>query len=333
MQSFVEAYLEKSKKKIISLLDMQQNLPGNSRYLEFTQCILDFEARDILLPIKKHGNNGKVPLLYNSYRINRSKLSEDYIKLIHNIQLNMSAMIQLDAYLKLSKEQWEKDYPYIQQLDDYIKQKGLPKAEATLAERSYEVLGNEKWLSEEGGKALLERLGLLKAFKITTQPDPLMLAVNPKAFTSFTRHLIVENKATFYMFLKELPHTTFTSLIYGCGWKITAGIDGLYEQLGIDKSSSTLYYFGDLDYEGLAIVHALGGKIKLAVPFYEALLKKEYSYGKERQRKDQEALAAFLNVFSESEKTLIQALLDKGAYYPQEALGKEEAYEIWRMLR
>lgn len=330
MQNFVQAYLAKTKKKIVSLLDIQQSVPGHMQYQEFAQYILDFEAKGVLNPVKARGLNGREPLLYHSYRLDRAKLCADFIPRIQALQFAVSKEIKLGAYLKLSQDEWDRDYPYIQQLDAYIREKGLPKVEATLAERSYEILGNEKWLGEEGGKIVLERLELLEALKIISQPDPLMLAVNPNAFTPETKHLIVENKSTFYRFLKELPRTAFTSLIYGCGWKITAGIDGIYTQLGISKELSALYYFGDLDYEGLAIYHALGDKVRLAVPFYSALLKKKCSYGKENQRKDQEALTAFLGGFSEEEKDVIKQVLKKGAYYPQEALEKEEIYEIWR---
>lgn len=332
MQDLIERYLNTIKKKNILLLEMQQNLPGHIQYKEFADAISELEAKEILIPVKAKGTNGKVPGLYNQYRTNKTKLNADYIEQIQNLQFTLAPKMKLDAYLKLPKEVWERDYLYIQKLDEYIKLSGLPTLQATLPERSYEILGNEKWLEQEGGVELLERLGILDTFKLTQQADPLMLAVNPKAFTKTTYHLIVENKSTFYLFLKDLPNTFFTSLIYGCGWKIIAGIEGLYNQLGVCKEDSNIYYFGDLDYEGIAIYHGLGEQVKLAVPFYQALLKKAKSYGKESQRKNEEALGSFLKNFSDEEGSMIKTLLEEGAYIPQEALLQEEAHRLWRNL-
>ncbi len=128
---------------------------------------------------------------------------------------------------------------------------------------------------------MLERIKLWDKLKITTNPDPLMLAINPlKLKRSDHIHLAVENKATFYALMDSIKDTEFTSLVYGAGWKIVSNIHRLPTQLGLEEDLHRVYYFGDIDAEGIFIWYYLYEKyqIELALPFYKALLKKGLFY-------------------------------------------------------
>ncbi|EOD00249.1 Wadjet anti-phage system protein JetD domain-containing protein [Caldisalinibacter kiritimatiensis] len=336
MDEKILSYLKTLKRrKTVTLGELEKLFSGDKEYEDFAKEINKLVQMDILKEVKKHGTNHKIIPLANTYRLNKYALKKVFIDEIQNMQLKISPHINLTVYLSLTEKQWEKDLPYIEKIDAYLKEKGLPKSTATSQERSYYLVGDEKWIDEGGGKKLLERLELWDKLKINNVPDPLMLAVNPQNFSySVHRHLIVENKATYYGLLEELKNTQFTSLIYGAGWKIVSGIEALEKQLGLEDSEHILYYFGDLDFEGISIWYALSNKklVKLAIEFYTSLLQKDYSKGKENQAKNKEALNDFLAFFDKEDQEKIKDVLQNGGYYPQEGLNKEELREIWRKI-
>ncbi|NLX61514.1 MAG: DUF2399 domain-containing protein [Tissierellia bacterium] len=329
---FLQAY----ERKTIPLIEIEKILPGNVDYIDFASIIKEFERMKILLPVKAHKyNNKKIPLA-NTYRINKSYFKKNLINAILPYESKFHPKINLKVYYSLDKKSWERDLPYIEKIDLYLKKHGLPKEEAISQQRSYEITGNEKWIDEEGGKKLLERIGLLEDLKITSEPDPLMLAINKNRICNKGKHyhLIVENKATFYALIDDIENTNFTSLVYGAGWKAVGGIAVLEKQLGLTYEENTIYYFGDLDLEGISIWHSLKVKRKiiLAVDFYGALLNKPPSYGKENQYASRQAIDDFLLNFNKVSREKIVDLLNKNGYYPQEGLNKEELQTIWRKL-
>lgn len=310
--------------------------PGDTAYGSLAALIKNYEAEGILKPVKSHRTNGKNPPLYNTYRINKAHFKDQLLDHIQATRLKVHRGINLQGYFSLDERAWEKDLPFITAIDAYIKKDGLPAKEASAPERSYEILGDEKWIDFKGGKALLQRIGLWDELRITYNADPLMVAVNPKMINQAEhRHLVVENKATFYDCLEHLKETGFTSLVYGAGWKAVSNLGLLPKQLGLDSVKNQVYYFGDLDYEGISIWHFLKDRIDviLAVPFYQALLTKTKTLGKENQRKNLEALEQFKNCFLKEEGQKIKSLLEAGFYYPQEGLSKEQIKEAWGQIK
>lgn len=333
MKNILLEILKSNSKKTITLLEIKQKLTGETSYEEFAEAIKELEKEEILLPKKKYGSNGNQYILYNVYEINKRELKKDFIEEIHQLQRKVDSHIDLSSYVSLSEKTWKQDLYFIEKIDEYLKHKGVPKEEATSPERSYEIMRNEKWIDEKGGKKLLERIKVWDIMKISKHADPLMLAVNKKALQQIEhRHLIVENKSTFYLLMELLNQTPFTSLIYGAGWKIVAGIEGVYKQLDIETEKNTFYYFGDIDYEGIAIYESISNKVKLAISFYEALLDGEESLGKENQERREEVLNTFIRRLSYEKGLKVKKSLEGGYYYPQEALRKEEVLNIWRKL-
>lgn len=337
MENMILNLLKNYKKKKIFLIDIENALCGNIEYMDFANNMKELEDMGILIPIKSHGTNNKKIPLANTYRINRSYFRQDLIDEIASYQLKSNKNINLQAYFSLSDEMWQEDLPYIKMVESYLQSKGLPKEEVTSSERSYEVTGDEKWIDEKGGKELLERIGLLEKLKISPINDPLMFAINKNKISEMGEHihLIVENRATFYALLEDIENTAFTSLTYGSGWKVLGGIGVFERQIGLMGQANKIYYFGDLDFEGISIWYELNKRepLQLATDFYESLLKKTCSYGKENQKPNRKAIDSFLLNFNEYDKRKIVSTLENGGYYPQEGLNKRELQVIWREIK
>jgi len=335
MDNTILSFLQARKKKTILLSELEQLVGGQTSYEDFALIINALEQKGIITAVKQQGYNQKTIPLANAYRIFHSKIPADYLQEIERLHFTLHPLIKLEAYYSLGASEWENDRPYILLLNDFLKEKGLPTNEATAPERSYALVGDEKWIDEKDGKKLLERVGLWSGMKIVYLPDPLMLAVNqlwlPQGEET-SLHLVVENKTTFHALLDFLPDTNFYSLIYGAGWKITADIFMLDKQLGLKNRKQCIYYFGDLDYEGVSIWHTLNMRYPAlpALPFYSALLSRPAARGKENQVCNEEALAHFLTCFSAPEQEIIRDILGNGGYYPQEALSRMELGAIWR---
>ena len=327
------SYLKSYKKATITLTELENLFSGNSDYIILVNTITELVNNDILVEKNIKSTNGKQPPLLNKYGVNKYKLREDHINEIQKYSLKISREIDLEQYFTLSEKRFQEDLPYIEMINEYIINNGLPQEIATPPERSFDITGDEKWIDQKSGKTILNNLKLWDKLKIVTNSDPLMISVNPNKMVKSDEyyHLIVENKATFLALIDVLPDTCFTSLIFGSGWKIVSNIVMLQRQLNL-KGNHILYYFGDLDNEGISIWNSLNEKTsaKLAVKFYSALLTKDFSYGKETQQKNQKALNNFLKSVNDLEKQKIISILNCGGYIPQEALTKEELGNIWR---
>jgi len=336
MKNKILNLLKDYRKKTIPLTEIEKTLSGNFKYSDFSRIMNDLVKEQVLSPIKKHGTNNKKNPLANTYRINKVYFKQNLIDEIATYQFKLNPAINLQSYFSLNEKQWNNDLPYIKKVDYYLKKYGFPKDKVTAPQRSYEILGDEKWIDEKGGRELLNRLGLIEKLKIDLVPDPLMFAINKNKITNCKDyvHLIVENKAPFYALLDDIENTSFTSLIYGAGWSIFGGISVFERQIGLVEGNHKFYYFGDLDFEGISIWHGLNEKreIKLAVEFYKQLLKKDISYGKENQIPNEKAINDFLTNFHKEDSEKIQNVLEEGGYYPQEGLNKSEVIAIWRNM-
>lgn len=333
MDDRITDFIRKKKKKTVELSELERLFPGDVRYDDFVAAVRLCERSGLLTPYKGqfHLDTG----LSYTYHINSAVLREDLSEQIRRCQVIMDHRIRLDSYFSLSQKQWELDLPYIEKISAYIKAHNLPTSEAAAPERSYNLVGDEKWIDEKGGRKLLNRLGLWDAMLITSIPEPLMLAVNPHAFGRDTvKHLIVENKTTYYELADFLPQTGFLSLIYGAGWRIVSNIQLLESQLNLRDKQHRILYFGDLDYEGITIWYTLNMRrpVLPALDFYRSLMKKRDTSGKENQTRNDEALASFLSHFTEDEQNTLLSAWQNRHYWPQEGLSGPELRDIWRNL-
>jgi hypothetical protein len=333
-------YLKNLKKKTISLTEMELLFSGTDcSYQKLAESIQELESEGILQMIVSKGRNGKSPSLAYHYRLHMSGMKHDFHTELHQSRLRFHSHIQLDSYFSLGMEEWNKDLRYIELIDQYLSSHDLPIDEVPAPERSFELVGNEKWITELNGQQLLERIGLWSKLRIVPVADPLMMAINPVYINKLVHnHLIVENKTTYQALLQVLSDVPFTSLIYGCGKKIIKSIELFHRQLPLSCDQHRFYYFGDIDKEGINIWHSLnlktqqmfGETVNLALPFYKACLEKNQTHGKETQREDEAALNGFISYFTLEEQALIRNSLANGGYYPQEILRTHELCQIWR---
>ena len=322
-------FIKNYKLMRISLAELETQAQPGASYLQFAQTVRKLVEEGYLIPVKKHGYNTKEPPLPLTFRIQKALFTQTLKQEVQSHQLLFHPSIILDSYFRATESKWARDLPLLQKVSDFLQQHGIPRDEASVPERSYQILGDEKWIDEKGGKKLLEDIGVWALMNISAVPDPLMLAINPRRFSpsSQSYHLIVENKATYYALLLILPELFYTTLVYGAGWKIIAGIDNHLRQIGYpqDMSAHVYDYFGDLDHEGISIWHALSEKMG-AVPatsLYQALLSQPHGKGKLSQRINAVALNHFLAFFPEQEQAAFTTLLSQGLYIPQEALSAD----------
>lgn len=335
MKNRLVSILEKSKKSTITLSELEQVADTSDTYHDFASAVQTLIDEGFINGVKSHGINWKG--LPNSFRIQKGKVKQPLIESIQELQFKVHPVIDLRPYFSTSGKKWLEDKPWIMKIDAYLQKSGLPAIYTNSSERSYEIMQDEKWIDEKGGKALLEKMNLFDKLKIMKTPDPLMFAINRNqllAKQKTHKHLIVENKATYSGLVDSLSNTNFTTLIYGSGWKIASSLKELDKQLGLNHNEyqHEIYYFGDLDYEGISIFHHVYEKynVKLAKCFYEAMIQKPFHKGKENQTRNEVAVHHFLQYFGKEEQEVIAYLFQENGYYPQESLTKEELHDIWR---
>lgn len=327
--------LELAKSSTITLGELERVAEALDTYEDFAATVQTLIDEGFITAVKSHGTNWHG--LPNSLRIQKGKVKQPLIEEIQELQFKVHPVIELRGYFTSSNKNWMEDKPSILLIDRYLQSNGLPTTYTNSSERSYELMKDEKWIDEKGGKALLEKINLFDKLKIMKTPDPLMFAIHPNQLSSnlkIHQHLIVENKATYSGLLESLQTTNFTTLIYGSGWKIASSLDHLPKQLGLvdTERQHEIYYFGDLDYEGISIFYHLYEKyhVKLATCFYEALIRKPFYKGKENHIRNEDAVNHFLNYFGSDDQEIIKVMFHENGYYPQEALTKEELHTIWR---
>lgn len=334
MEDMIEHFLLKYRNIKISLLQLEQ-LVTNVDYKNFAEAILALEEKNILQRVNASGENGKSPSLAYSYKINKTLLRKNLNNIIVQAKKHFHPSIYIEYYLTKTMEEWEKDWPRLQQLNDYLLQNDFPQNRTLSSERSFEIFHDEKYISDGGGKVLLEQVRVWDLLQIWPVADPVSFAINPNVLSNRKHlHLIVENKATYYGLLPALKESSFTSILYGEGKAIINTIDVFPMQLPLQNAKHTYLYFGDLDYTGIEIWHSLYKKIVVhpAEPFYTACFNYPQAYGKINQRKNSDALKSFLQYFSDNHQQKITNMFEQGCYYPQEVLKSEELQRIWREM-
>ncbi|HHY74899.1 MAG TPA: hypothetical protein GX497_17055 [Bacillus bacterium] len=320
------------KNSYITLDILEQFAAPHQTYAQFSHEILELETEGVLVAVKNAGRNSKIPSLAYKYRINKALLKKNVHQDIETKRFKLHAILELDEYFHLPPEEWEHDYPFIEKINTYIENYGLPHSEVPAPERSLALVGDEKWIQEKGGQKVLERLKIWDALKIIPVCDPLAFIINPnKINNSHHLHLIVENKTAFDGLSLAIKNTQFTTLIYGQGYKITKSIEYFHKQLPLDYVTHTFYYFGDVDWEGIKIWNQLTNKfeVKLAIPFYLACIDKTPTTLKTNQTPSEEATQSFLSFFGQAHQEKMIVALGNQQYWPQEVISSNELKQVW----
>lgn len=304
-------------------------------------------------PLKASGTNGKKPALYREYWLIENK--KDYTYLEEELKYHLSPMISVDYYL-LHLKTYEQDRKWVVQLSEYLKKNmGNLKIQESMNERSYEIWNKEKFLAKEQGRSILKRCGMNMEFL------NIYGTMEPLAYYSHTREvpqnlLILENKDTFYSMRRHLLEGKNqilgmepATLIYGAGKRILRSFqdfDFCVEPY-MKAPDNRIYYFGDLDYEGIGIYENLSGMVCEKweiVPFvdaYEAMLEKAglmlgqpLSVGQieadvgclpdTKEQQNRNIKGTFFTYFSKAVVEKMRIILKSDKYIPQEILNIQD---------
>lgn len=309
-------------------------------YKELYEKVLSLIQNDKIIPLKASGKNGKKPALFCEYWVvEEQEVDSDYVE---ELSYLFVPMISTDYYLN-HKKQYKEDREWLLLLNQYLKTSRnslqIPKS---MNERSFEIWHREKFLKEEQGKKILKRCGLsfddLNLYE-TTEP----LAYYTQTRKTPQNLLILENKDTFYSMRRRLLEgkerilgTSFGTLIYGAGKGIFRSFQdfSLCAEPYMREKDNVIYYFGDLDYEGIAIYEGLATLFQKECsiePFragYIKMLEKaeqiEEELPKMKAGQNQNIGSLFFNSFLPKQTDKMLKLLRDGRYIPQEILSIED---------
>ena len=310
-------------------------------YPQLYSYILSEISSGHLIQVKAAGLNGKSPALPAAYWVNEQK--KDYSDIISELKYKIHTSIDASYYHK-HPEKYCNDRENILMLSDYLTNcRDCLAADETINERSFEIFCREKFLDREGGIELLSRLGL-SAEKLN-----FYRATEPMSYYSHHKQtpqnfLIIENKDTFYSIRKhmitgqdKILGLKIGTLIYGGGKGIYKSFDDFVNTVEpyFGDENNKIYYFGDLDYEGILIYETLAGKYKNIVNFclftnaYKKMLQKAEVIGTEKlpDTKDGQNRNIgnyFLEFFSLDIQKKIMKILESGKYIPQEILNQRD---------
>lgn len=330
----IRTYIEKYPKKIIELAEIMASTIET--YEEVADSIRKLQEEGTLVPIKASGQNGRRPPLYNRYKCIRPE--KDYGEVLSKIRL-LHPRFDHQYYLD-HPEQYLAAQEDLEALSTYLwKRSGELKTPMSINERSFSIFGKEKLLkSLEKQFSTTFRLQdfTLEDLNTYATPEPFFEYQSPDVEEGAI--LIIENKDTWYTLRKlmkeEHASTLFDIplkvLLYGEGKKITRQSGRLkeYQEEVLGEGTSTVYYFGDLDYEGISIYQEAQKKnpevlLKLLTKAYEAMLQEvpRKAYPETRDHRIPRAdMEAFLVNFSPADQQKILEILEKGQYIPQEIL-------------
>lgn len=313
------------------LLDKKRDTDYAQQYAFVCELLQSGKIR----PLKASGKNGKKPALYREYWIEEEK--EDVQELLDELKFRIVSAISIDYYLA-HPETYREERQWVQMLNDYLKNhRENMLREASVNERSFEIWNREKFLTKEQGKKILKHCG------IGTEKLNVYQTTEPLAYYSHTREtpqnlLILENKDTFYSMRRHLLDGADTilgvrigTIIYGAGKGIlrSFGDFDLCVEPYMKDEENTIYYFGDLDYEGIGIYERLAVMCRNQreiIPFgpaYTAMLQKAEHAKKLPDTKEQQnrnIQQEFFSHFDSGQTDRMRTILEDGKYIPQEIL-------------
>lgn len=335
---------EKSKFQIMTIkskMEKHQVYLESGGYRAFVEAVEEFVSQGKIKPVKRSGDNGMSPALYNTYQkiAQRKSLSDEEVQ---KILTQYHPKMQMNYYLK-HPDAYQKVESYLSAIDKFLKGVSPSSPQITANERSFDLFRDEKWLMSAEGKSVVGKLGIcladLHCFKTN---EPFMHYQRTLPSEQNLNALIIENLDTYtsmkMLFQKgvyEWNGVSFALLIYGEGNKIMRSFSYFHELQDFQGHDVDFYYFGDLDWKGIDIWYDLqvsaGITVKPFCFFYETLIDL-YEHEAKEIKKDQtfhlESTTAFLNCFSNTYKERISVLLESKRYLPNEGLSAPILLEL-----
>lgn len=151
-------------------------------------------------------------------------------------------------------------------LNSFFKDRTQQRLMVPIKERSLLIFGDEKRLDLLLGSTLFRTGRLsLDLLKCEIVGEPLGWKRGP---TDTGRILVIENAATWHSYAKwNAQRRIFSAVIYGCGNCFADGIRYLADILAEFSAPQRIFYFGDLDPQGLRIpIEAAQRSVSLGLP-------------------------------------------------------------------
>lgn len=327
-------YILQKKTKTMNLSEVYEKLklpytPQSDKIIN--NILTDLEEKGYIQPLKT--SNKDFQGSFEKYKI--LKLKEENEEKIKEEILKLDKKIKIDYFLKHPKE-YMKNKEIIIPINKFIKQTNGRKIETiTVNERSYQIYKNEKCLKEN--EELLKKLGLTyKDLNAYDTYEPFFYYINTEYEIRKLKNktiLIIENKDTFWTIVKAIQKLKIENIymiIYGEGKKILKSFSFI-EEFKID-SKDNIYYFGDIDFEGINIYVSLKEKynkynISAYTKGYETILDIEKTPEKVRKNQNinQDKIERFISEFDKKYKDKLIEIFNNKKYIPQEVFSYEVA--------
>ena len=324
-------------KAILTETELQQ-LIRESDYSLFQHAVEVLVDAGILSPVKSAGRNGRLPPLFNKYRLIKPK--EDFTEYLEFIR-RLNPALNISGYLK-RPELYRKHRNIVEGLSRCLWHSAGSLAEPmSRKERSFSVWGREKLLDSHFAlvREVMKYNGLSEDFlNYYDTPEPFFEYVHARSDRMTV--LILENKDTWFTFRKLMQDTgknivagtPVDVLLYGEGNKISKrGALGQYNSGMLEgKSGQAGYflYFGDLDREGIRLFFRAraanpGLDLRPCSGLYQLMisLAENRELPESPDERDVAApLAEFIALLGFDQAGVITGLLAKDKYIPQEII-------------
>lgn len=327
----------KSNKKKIDLVELEllirTSLPdyyGQGGYQLFYDTIVILQHDQVLVPLKTKALNGKTPSLPRYFWL---------MPQVHNPQWTSIQKMQVQDLLNLTfydqnpEFQTEQEWNRILKIYHFLRNKEA-RDYVSVAERSFELFGDEKAITKEN-RGILNRLRLsLNDIKAVSYGEPFVYYIKPGTeINGVKKVLIVENLSFFHTSVELLNrnHLDYQMIIYGEGKKIESSFQFYYDHF--PNQAFQFYYVGDLDPEGYNIFARLVNRyehenIQLALEIYHQMFHfKGLANVVKGQNEDERLRDRFLEFVTEDLKADIIDLWEGHERIPQEVL----TIESWQV--
>lgn len=149
-------------------------------------------------------------------------------------------------------------------LQEFFAHGGRAREVVPIKERSLEIFGDEKRLDQ-----LMRGSALFGNGRLTPQTLRSMVVAEPLPWTRGSNHdgplLVVENAATWHSYCRwNAERKQFSGIVYGCGNRFVDGVSSLNDIFFALDHPCRVFYFGDLDPQGLLIPLEASGRAQAA---------------------------------------------------------------------
>lgn len=326
MEKIIAYLKEKNLKRTISYEELL-NLFSTIEYEALARKISSLVEEGKLKIVNKKNTNGRNPMMYMKYSIIENK--DTYEREVKEIKA-LNAALSISYYIN-RPEEYKKHRAIIMQLNQFMTfSKEKLHRQISINERSLQIWGKEKLLRDSSIATILKNLGItLKMLNVYNTPEPFFYYLHNETIPSI---LIIENKDTWFSIRKYLKETgkrvlglSIGLLIYGEGKKIESSIEFLEEEELSFFKDATIYYWGDLDFEGIDIYLRLKNKIslRLFIEAYNKMVDDAKLEGLQEMKtgqRENEEIEFFLINFNEERRDRIKEMLLERKYIPQEII-------------